>query len=144
MRQRLARQHLVAHCRVIDKYGLHGRGLGEIGGLQPLIHIHIGMVRARAIIQAILDELKTRNADGIKRFVISSSGVAHADRGNAEVFQGIDPLLKDGRNSGVLLQVDAENFSAAIIDIEVAGDFLLIRLKLERTAGFRNHSGSFT
>src|SRR4029077_1774988 len=77
MRQRLTREHLVAHGRVVNKSCFHERGLSEILGLQALVGVHVRMMRARAVIERILDELKTGQNDAAERFVIRAARVAH-------------------------------------------------------------------
>jgi hypothetical protein len=87
MRQRLARQHLFAHGGVVDEGSFDGGGLSEIFGLQGLISVHVGVMRAGAVVERILDELKAGNADGVESFVVGSAGVAIGDGGNAEILQ---------------------------------------------------------
>ena len=49
-------------------------------------------------------------------------------------FKRRHPLRKDGRDGGVPLQVDAADLARAVVDVEVAGDQLLLGLELERPA----------
>ena len=49
-----------------------------------------------------------------------------SDGGDAEVFQRGDPLSEDGVHGGVALCVDTADFARAVIDIEVAGEQLVL------------------
>ena len=131
MRQRLARQHLVALRRVVEEDRFHGRNLLQVGGLQPLHHVLIRVVRAALVVQRVLDELESRNAYCIEAQVVGAAGVAVGDGGYAQVLERRDPLRKDGRDGRVALGVDAANLAGAVIHIEVTGDELLFRLYFE-------------
>src|SRR5438128_1430959 len=63
MRQRLPRQHLVTRGSVVDEDRFnHGR-LRQIVRLQAFVGILVGVVRARGVVELILDELEARNTD---------------------------------------------------------------------------------
>ena len=64
-------------------------------------------MRARLIVQRILDELEARNADAIERLVIGAAGIAQRQRGHAEVLQRLDPLREDRRDRCIALQIYA-------------------------------------
>src|SRR3989442_7565492 len=90
------------------------------------------MVRARSVIERILNELEPRDADSIKSLMVGATGVAYTHRGYAQIFQRLDPLGKDRSYSGILLKINAANLAAAIIDVEIPGNFLLVGFKLQR------------
>ena len=117
--QRLARHHLVALGGVVDKDGLDGGDLLQVGRLQPLHDILVGVMGAALVVEIVLDELETGNADRIEAQVIGAAGVAHRDGGDAEVLQRRDPLRKDGRDRRVALEIDAANLARAVVDVEV-------------------------
>ena len=94
-RQRLARQHQVAHRRVVDKDCLNHRRLSQIIRLQPLIRIHVGVMGARSVIEHVLNKLESRHSDRIERFVIGAARISHRQRAHTQVLQWRDPLLKD-------------------------------------------------
>src|SRR5580700_4953114 len=96
---------------------------------------------ARTVIQRVLDELESGDADAVKRFVIGAAGIAQRDGGNAKVFEWLHPLGEDRSHGSILLQVDTANLAAAIIKIEVAGNLLILRLELDRTARLANPLG---
>src|SRR5579864_7963866 len=85
-------------------------------------------MRASFILDGILNELESGNADGVEGEVVSAAGVAHGERGHAEIFEGTHPGLEDGVNSFVFLQIDAANFSGAVIYVEISRDFRLLGL----------------
>src|SRR5258706_10297483 len=122
---RLARQHLVAHGCVVDKAGDDYADLFQIVGLQAIIHIHIRVVGARLILDRILNELESRNADGIEGLMVGAAGVAHGDGIHAEIFERFHPGLENWLYGGILLQVNAANFSTAVVHVEIGGDFRL-------------------
>jgi len=86
-------------------------------------------MRARFVVEAILNELEARDSDGVERLVIGAARVAVGDGGDAQVFQRLDPLRKDRADGGVFLQLNAEDFAGAVIDVEVAGNFRLLGLQ---------------
>src|SRR5579872_1831202 len=63
MRQRLPWQHLVALRGVVHKDRFHNSRLRQILRLQSLIQIHIRVMRARSVIQRILNKLESRYPD---------------------------------------------------------------------------------
>src|SRR5271154_7594678 len=92
----LARQHLVAHGGVVDESRDNYGGLLQVFWLQPVIHVHVRVVCAGFVIERILNELESWDADGIKRQVIGATGVAHGDSGHAQIFEGLHPGFENG------------------------------------------------
>src|SRR5713101_6806419 len=90
------------------------------------------MVCARSVIERILNELEPRDAHSIKSLMVGATGVARTQRGYAQIFQRLNPLGKDRSYSGILLKVNAANLAAAVIDIEIPGNFLLAGFKPQR------------
>ena len=99
-------------------------------------------VRA-AVVQRVLDKLEAGNADGVETEMVGAAGVAQSDRGYADVLERLHPLFEDRADGGILLQVDSANFSAAVVDVEIAGDFFLLGLYLNRTGNFAHPLGKF-
>src|ERR1039458_1287909 len=60
--------------------------------------------------------------------MVGAAGVAHGEGVHAEVFEGLHPGFEDGRDGFVFLQVHAANFAAAVIHVEIGGDFCLFGL----------------
>src|SRR5271155_2249660 len=85
MRQRLARQHLIAHRSVINKDRFNRGCLRQISWLQPFVGIHVRVMRPRTIVELILNKLEARNAYGVERLVIGALGIAHTNRGHPQI-----------------------------------------------------------
>src|SRR5258708_5578401 len=76
----LARQHLIAHGCVVDKTGDDYADLFQVVGLKSIIDIHVRVMSTGLVFDGILDELKSRNADGVERLMVGAAGVAHGER----------------------------------------------------------------
>jgi hypothetical protein len=111
-----AGHHLVAHGGVVEEDGLDGGDLCEVGGLQALVGVHVGVVSAALVVHRVLDELEAGEADGVEGEMIGAAGVAHGDGGDAEVSERPDPLAEDRLLGGVALQIDATDLSGAVVD----------------------------
>src|SRR3989442_5552400 len=61
-----ARQHLVAHGCVINETGDDDRRLFQILRQQAVINVHVGMMRARFVLNRILNKLESRNANSVE------------------------------------------------------------------------------
>ena len=70
----------------------------------------------------------------VEGFVVGAAGVAQRDGGDAKILQRLNPLGKDRRHRSVLLQVDTANLAAAVVEVEVAGNLLILGLELDRAA----------
>src|SRR6185436_10678416 len=57
-RQRLAREAVLAHGRVIDERSHHHRGLHQVLALRAVVDVEIRVVRARGVVRLVLDELE--------------------------------------------------------------------------------------
>ena len=79
-------------------------------------------MRARVVLDRILNELEAGQPDRVERLVIRAAGVADRQRRHAEVVERLHPLLEDRRDGLVALQVDAANRAGAVVDVEVAGE----------------------
>src|SRR5580658_4973954 len=94
------------------------------------------MMRARAVVEVILNELEAWDADRIERFVVGAACVPHGNGGDAKIFQRLHPLRKNWRLSGVLLQINPQDFSGAVVHVEIARNLRLFRFKDNRTGWF--------
>ncbi len=72
--------------------------------------------------------MESGQADGIEGFVIGAAGVAHRERGDAEIFQRLDPLHKNRGDGRVTLQIDSADSPAAIVEVEIRGQLLMLGL----------------
>ena len=73
--------------------------------------------------------------------MVCPAGVAHRNSGDSQVLQRFYPLLEYRRDRGVFLQIDATCTAAAVIHVEVAGNFLLVGFELERACRFTQKFG---
>src|SRR2546428_3593890 len=102
------------------------------------------MVCARSVIERILNELEPRDAHSIKSLMVGATGVARTQRGYAQIFQRLNPLGKDRSYSGILLKVNAANLAAAVIDIEIPGNFCWPGLSRNGPTALRSYSVSLS
>ena len=126
-RQRLARQHLGAIGRVVDKRSDDGRRLHQVAGLDAVVDVHIGVVRARVVVHRVLNELEAGQAHGVERKVVGAAGIADGNGRSAHVFEGFEPSFEDRPHHVVALQIDAANFAGAVVVVEVAGELGVFR-----------------
>src|SRR5215470_16867682 len=84
------------------------------------------MMRARPVVEHVLNKLESRDTDGIERLMIRTAGVTHGDAADPEVRERRNPLLEAGGDRGILLQIDSANLAGAIINVEVSGDLCLV------------------
>jgi hypothetical protein len=109
--QGFAREHLVAHGGVVDEDRLYCCGLFQVAGLEVFVDVLIGVVGFGFVVERVLDELEAGDADRVEGEMVGAAGVAQGDGGDAEVLEGLDPLGEDGRDEGVLLEIDAADFA---------------------------------
>jgi hypothetical protein len=128
-RQRLARQHLVAHGGVVHEAGHDDRRLFQIVGRRFLVDIQVGMVHARAVVERILDELESRQPDRVEVEVVGAARAADRDRAGSQVGERLEPLFEDRAHAIVALQVDAANPARSVVDVEIARELCVLRLE---------------
>src|SRR3954462_12316616 len=83
-------------------------------------------MRARAVVHRILNELEARNPERIEGLVIRSTGIGRRYCRRVQIGKGRQPLLEDWSDLRIPLRVDAANRAGAVVDVEVARDFLAI------------------
>ena len=66
----LARQLLVAHRSLVNKRRHDRRRLLHVVGLNPIKYVLVLVMRARVVLDLILNKLKTRKSDRVERKVI--------------------------------------------------------------------------
>ena len=76
-------------------------------------------MQARIVIQYVLDELKSRQADLLESLVIGTGGSIWRDMSRAQIMKRLEPGFKDWTDGGVLLRVDPANLTGPVIDVEV-------------------------
>src|SRR4051812_36751804 len=85
------------------------------------------MMRARVVIERVLDELESGQADLVEWEVIGAAGVGERDGLCAKIVERREPLFEDRRGCGVPLAIDAADLPAAIVEIEVRRQLLVFR-----------------
>src|SRR3954451_20703495 len=83
--QRLARQLLVAHRGVVGEHRGDRRLLHQVVALHAIVDVHVRVVRPRVVLEAILHELESRQADGVERRVIGRGDTPRAEDRDAQV-----------------------------------------------------------
>ena len=130
-RQRLARQPLVTHGRLVDEVGHdHGR-LDQVLGDGVVVDILVRVVQAGEIVERILDELEARDADVIERQVVRAFRVLQGDGRHSEVLQRLHPGLEDRPDLEVLLEIDAADAARAVVVVEISRDLGVVGLGQE-------------
>src|SRR5262245_26149267 len=119
-RSRCLAWHLLIEHGCIVKKGSHdGRRLFHIVSLNAIEDIHIRMVRACAVFDIVLDELKSRKPDGIEREVIGAACIRDRKGRSIHLFEGQEPFAKDGADGLIALQIDSANFASAVVEVEI-------------------------
>src|SRR5690606_3417800 len=75
-RSLLARQQPVALGRLPGERRQHGRVPLHALRLDPLVHVHVGVMGAGAVLDRVLDELEAGQSYIVKRQVVSATDVA--------------------------------------------------------------------
>ena len=70
-----ARHLLIHHRRLINECSHNRRGLLHVFDLNTVVIILVRVVRPGAVLDLILNELESRQADAVEGQVVSSSGV---------------------------------------------------------------------
>ena len=83
-------------------------------------------MRARAVLDRVLDELEPRQTDVIERHVVGRIGVRQRHGGRAQIVDGVEPLREQRRGGAVALGVDAADFPGAVVEIEVDRQLIVI------------------
>src|SRR6201991_3218262 len=128
--QWLPGQFFRLHGRIIHKRSQDRSRLFQVSHQQVIIIIHIGMVCTRFVIEWILNELKTGDANRIKRQVVGRTCVVKGDRRGAQVGKRLEPLFEDRSHLFIALGKDASYFTGPVVKIIIGGDLLLLGLQL--------------
>src|SRR5258708_37086798 len=78
------------------------------------------MVGARVVVQGVLDELETGEADSVEREMIGAAGVADGEGVHAEVVERDHPGGEEWGDHFVALKIDAANFARAVFNVVVS------------------------
>src|SRR4051794_26983177 len=71
---------------LINEEGFDDRHLLNIGLLNALVRVHVGVVRASVIVHRVLDELEGGQTDRVVGLVVRAGGVANGDHARGDVF----------------------------------------------------------
>src|SRR5262245_55484876 len=115
--QRLPWQFVVAIGGVVRERGDDHGVAHHVLRLNPLVDVLVRVVRARVVLDLVLNELKARKSNRIVRLVIRSTCVADRQRGHAHVPERLHPRLEDRRDGLVALEVDAANLPRAVVNV---------------------------
>src|SRR5712692_3617403 len=69
-RRGFARELFVAHRGLVNERGHNSRGLLHVIGLNAIEHVLIRVMRARIVLDLVLDKLKSRQADTVERLMV--------------------------------------------------------------------------
>ena len=73
--QWLAWQLCIPHGGVMNKRGHDHRSLHQVAFERVIVDIHVCVVCARTVVDLILDELKARQSDRVKRKMVCPPGI---------------------------------------------------------------------
>src|SRR5689334_21809154 len=79
------------------------------------------MMRARAVFHWILDELKTRQSDGVIRQMVGSASVPNGRRGHAEILERSYPRFENRSHHVIALEINTPDFACSVVVVEVTG-----------------------
>src|SRR5438046_921021 len=86
------------------------------------------MMCAARIIQRVLNELKPRQTDRVKRLMIGAASVRKGDRFSAQIIERRQPSAEERAHRFVALEINASDFSGAIVEIEICGELFVLIL----------------
>ncbi len=97
--------------------------------LDPLVHVHVRVVRPRVVLDRVLNELESGQADGVERQVIGATRVTDRHGLHAQVVERFHPGLENRRDRLVPLEVHAANRAGSVVHVEIAGKLRVRRLE---------------
>src|SRR3989442_69270 len=109
--QRFAWQHIFTHGSVVDERCQHRRRLHEIAGLRVIVNIQFRMMRARSIVERVLNELEPRQPHRVEGKMIRAAGVANRNRARAQILERREPGFEDGPHHVIALEMNAPDLS---------------------------------
>jgi len=101
LRQSHARQHFIPHSCVIHERGDDGGSLLKVRFLNGFEHIHVRVMRARLVVDWVLDELKGGQPDVIEVEVVGAADTLYGQRRGAEIAEWPQPDRED-RSDGFI------------------------------------------
>src|ERR1043166_9535014 len=95
------------------------------------------MVRATLIIDRVLDELKSREADRVKGGVVGIAGVGQRQRLGAQVGKWFKPSPEKRTHGFITLHINTANFPRPIVEIEIGAEIFIFRTVNQLARGSR-------
>src|SRR5205823_8665816 len=92
---RLPWQLFVHACRIVNKRSYNRRGLFQVIGLDSVEHVLIGVMGAGEIIDRVLDELESGQANRIKRLMICPASIRKTERFGADIIKWFQPAAEE-------------------------------------------------
>src|SRR5689334_12192857 len=135
LRQRLAREHFVAVGCHIDERSDNDGHLLHVRLLDTFVNVHVGVMGASGVVQWILNELKTWQADAVEGKVIGAACVSDGESIHAEIMEWDHPGGKNGSDHFVALQINATDFARAIVYVVVGIEFGVLGKSLNKFCG---------
>ena len=93
--------------------------MDQVGRLGAVIAVHVRVVCAGLVLDAVLDELESWQPNGIEREVVRAPGTPDAQRRGTHVPERCQPLREDRPHPIVSPKVDAPDLAGAVVEIEV-------------------------
>jgi hypothetical protein len=86
-----ARQFLRARRRVVNEDRFDDGHLFQIGLLDAIVDIHVGVVGTGVIVHRVLNELEARQTNAVEGQVIGAAGIANGNHAGGKIFQRRKP-----------------------------------------------------
>src|SRR5688500_10941867 len=83
-------------------------------------------MRTRVVLDLVLDELKSRKPDTVKRKMIGPTGVRHRKRLRFHVGEWSKPRFEVRPDPGIALHIDTADPACAVVEIVVGGKLVVI------------------
>src|SRR5437016_10679383 len=91
-------------------------------------------MRTAAVIERILNELKTGQADAVKGLMVSAAGIVERKGLRIEIGERREPASEHRSNGFVALHIDTTNSAGTVVQVEVGGELLVVMLADEFSA----------
>ena len=90
--------------------------------------VGVAVVRARRIIERVLNELEPLQPDRLQKDVIGAAGFLKHHAGCPHCRKRREPIAENGHHGGVILGVDAAHLARPVIEIEIGGQLAIAGL----------------
>ena len=124
-----ARKEIGAHRGLPGEARDDDGRLHQVLALEPLVGVQVRVVRARLVLDLVLDELEPGQADGVERTWSVPPVSRIVTVVTPRSLSGRDPALEDRDDRRVFLGVDAADLARAVVDVEVGGELRVLGLR---------------